>query len=354
MTKFECRIRGEARLTNCRWTGGVVGRSSFVIRHSSFSARRDSSSGIRHFHSRRGLAPLELVLSLPLLLVIMCLIINIGTAGKWKVMALAVSRQAAWRDRDDRKGASDPRPAGWPAKATLAVTPADPPPLFPQDPFASHTVVRGPVLGNLQGLSPGSQLIVDTKMLDSTLGFQQGVSQIDRAFPVFPKIGGVHLLTKHPLLESQWRFQQMGYGSNISRRILRLYRFVPSGDIQALANEYQQAALAILNAQLREDLYPLYRDDEFLAWYGSAPDFRPEFPWRTVCELDRGAVRAGPVERLIWQIQGNRNRKPPVASVPRKMAEAFIRMYRQQYEQTQDAGLKLLIDQLSKFLQTLD
>ena len=69
--------------------------------------------------SRRGLAMLELVLALPILLFIMALIINYGTIAAWKVREHSVARLAVWETRWPRSGATDPRPSYWPAAASM-------------------------------------------------------------------------------------------------------------------------------------------------------------------------------------------------------------------------------------------
>ena len=50
-------------------------------------------------HGRRGLAPLELVLALPILLFVMALIVCYGTISAWKVREHSVARLAAWETR---------------------------------------------------------------------------------------------------------------------------------------------------------------------------------------------------------------------------------------------------------------
>ena len=69
--------------------------------------------------ARRGLAPLELVLSLPIMLLIMALMVNFGTLACWKVRGLSMARLAVWGSRWPRSGDSTPRPAYWPAPGTV-------------------------------------------------------------------------------------------------------------------------------------------------------------------------------------------------------------------------------------------
>ena len=61
----------------------------------------------------RGLAPLEMVLSLPILLFLMALIINYGTVASWKVRGLSAARHAVWSSRWPRARDASPRPGYW-------------------------------------------------------------------------------------------------------------------------------------------------------------------------------------------------------------------------------------------------
>ena len=58
--------------------------------------------GRRRRNLRRGLAPLEMVLGLPIVLLLFALLINAGFTGMWKLRLLGVAREATWRDRDQR------------------------------------------------------------------------------------------------------------------------------------------------------------------------------------------------------------------------------------------------------------
>jgi len=332
--------------------------------HCERATRRCASRALRSFRrsggatllSRRGLAPLELILCLPFLMLIMALIINLGIEAKWKLRALAVSRQVVWRQRGERLGARDPRPASWPTRrATIAVLENPPPPLFPQDPFAQHTVTRGPVLRNPQVGTPESQLLVDTRMLDLSGSVQMGEARIDRGFPILPKVRGVHLRVDHLLIDSQWRYWEMQFPGNESRRGFLLYGFTPPDSVVAAAQKFQQAALAVVNAPFRRDLDVLDRDGELLAWYGPPPpDFHPYL--QQLCTLNRFAVRAGPVEDLMNRIQGPRGGGR--GGVPQAVCDRFLQMYRQQVarlesqdpkDEAEIARLKELIKLLEKF-----
>ena len=51
---------------------------------------------------RRGLAPVEMLLGLPLVLLLFALLINAGFTGMWQLRSLGAAREAAWRNRDQR------------------------------------------------------------------------------------------------------------------------------------------------------------------------------------------------------------------------------------------------------------
>lgn len=307
---------------------------------------------------RAGLAPLELVLMLPLLLMILALIINFGHEIAWKERALTVSRQAEWRQRPTHyAGQRDRQPREWPTSATMTVELAPAPPIFPQDPFAQHQVVRGPILRSPFGGGANSQLQVDTRQFDFSDDLKQGRATITRDLPLLSRLYQTDYDVKQPLLESEWRFHDMGYGSNHSRRILRLYGFTPPQGVVDLAQQYQQAAMQLLNAGYRPGLDPLDKDEELAAWYGSAPDFHPQLPRTVNCELDRDSVYVNDVRPLIDSIQGPRGRGQ--GGVPERLANAFLQMYRAQQNQLRQQDpppqaqidlLQVKINQLSKFV----
>lgn len=327
--------------------------------------------GLGGIDRRRGLAPLELVLSLPLLLFLMALLIDFGSLSTWKVRTQVAARQAVWRQRGDRRGASDPPIANWPRNATLGVAPS-PPDLFPTDPYAQYIAVRGPVLRDPRSSGQGAQLLVDTNKLALPGGLEDGLAVIDRNLPLLPKLTRVNFNVRHALLEGQWQFwtTTMRYGSNTSRRGWSLYQFVPPADVQQLANEFRNAALAIVNDSNRPDLDPLDRDQELVAWYGPPPrDFHPRLETSSQngctdsdrCSLNPQEVRFGSVQRVIDRIQGPRGGGR--GGVPERMARAWISMYQAQKAQleaqqpppqAQIDQLQSLIDQLNQFIGTLN
>src|ERR1700741_2840147 len=75
------------------------------------------------FRARAGLAPLEMTLTLPFLVMMMALMIDFGVVGAWKVRTQANTRYAAWRTVNARTGELNPTPPYWSATATLTTQP---------------------------------------------------------------------------------------------------------------------------------------------------------------------------------------------------------------------------------------
>lgn len=301
------------------------------------------------------MAPLEFVLCLPFLMVMMALMIDFGNVASWKVRAATVAREAVWREHWPHSGYVNPRPASWPQTATLG-TSSNPSGVLTSDPFAMHTVVRGPTA------VPNGQLLVDVGKVDYNAGLRTGASNIETRLPVrFPKLADFRnprLNPQHPLLDFQMKYGDMGYSSNQSRRIWGLYGMNPVPEIGSRGQEYAKAVLAVFQAWLNPAIFPLDRDDEFRLYTGGSPDFHPSL--RLGCELERDVFRItailGP-NGLVEQIQGPR--AGGQGGLPENMANSFISMYERQIQlwkaqqpppQAQIDALQQKVDQLKQFL----
>lgn len=279
---------------------------------------------------RRGLSTLEMVLSLPILLFVMALMINFGTAACWKIRALCVARDAVWSTRWPRTGHSNPRPKYWPQGAQVGAQAAGNVPEL-DDPRVDHPVARGPLPGGT---------IVNEELLDPTRGLRRGSATITRGFPMLGKMGTYHLEANTHLLDDKWQYARMkwpqqGYRllSNRDRRIPVIYALAQANP--AFAQAHLTAALAIINAPFRFQLDPLDRDDEFIyyryifGWGRGAPDFHPRLHGFCTLDLDVAGRR---VENLINRIKGKvwvdaRGRRHRIPSVAEVMAVAFVRLY---------------------------
>lgn len=273
---------------------------------------------------RRGISTLELVLSLPLLLMIMALMINYGVVASWNVRCLSISRHALWSTRWPRNGISLPRPAYWPESATVAASHAGDIPVL-DDPRADYPVTRGPLPAGI---------VVDRRLLDPARGLREGQSSIERRFPMLPRLGDYHLASDDHLLDDKWQYQRTKVPANVSRRIPAIYQLPRASS--TLKDAYVRAAAAVHRLSKEGQLDPLYRDDEFIAYnarfgLGGPPDFRPRM--HRFCSLNQADIDSH-VQDLVDRIQGKLVRTPEgdiayrIPGVPEVMAVAFRSLYR--------------------------
>lgn len=288
--------------------------------------------------SRAGLAPLELTLSLPIMLFVMGLMIIVGTTASWKVRTVTNSRQAVWRTIDPRDGEDDPHSRGWPASARMEIESGSTPIDF--DPYDVHDVVRGQPLS----APTGEEIPVRESLFDMQAGLTLGVTEIERPFPVMGNMPPrqIHLLREHPLLADRWQFREMGLRSNGQRRILFLYPADYGRSLNSEIQRFQEAALAIVQNPLNPILEMLDNDDELQNpvpsglnysppyGIGRAPDYHiPEGSVRrlllrpdNVCSTDRSEVQITLINPLVAATR----------RVPDRLTRDFLRMYRDHLE----------------------
>ncbi|MBM79049.1 MAG: hypothetical protein CMJ78_00450 [Planctomycetaceae bacterium] len=299
-------------------------------------------------HRRAGLAPLELVLSLPIMLFVMGLIIIVGTTGAWKVRNVSTSRQAAWRTTWPKNGHFDENPRSWPDYASMErLDPEDA--FIPHDPMHEHFVVRGPVVADPES---GKTMVVREELFDMQRGMVSGMSQIQKDFPVLGKMppGQIDLERQHRILDDRWQFQQMAIPSNRERRVLFMYPVDLAGMIPGHIDRYVSAATDILNSDDSEELSMLDNDDELRQrrpglpynppfGIGYAPDYHlPENrqlrrqllnPQR-VCSFDAETLRENIGDPMVYEIAGFPRPRGSLslAGVPGKITRDYLRMYR--------------------------
>ena len=180
-------------------------------------------------HPRKGLAPLEFVLSVPILMFTASLMVLLGTAAGWKMRVHTNAREVVWRDLHYRAGGDHDHPPNWPtqldstANGSLSVNGGNST-LMNQNYFQSHPVVRGPVVGSA---GSGNAMSVDGRTLDYRKGTRQGVAKVTKDYPVMPKLppGQMKLPRNHVLLDgTDLQYYRMGLGSTLSRRGTVVYR----------------------------------------------------------------------------------------------------------------------------------
>ena len=180
-----------------------------------------SATGRSGWLKRGGLAPLEMVLGLPLLLLLFALMINAGFTGVWKLRLLGASREVAWRSRDPRSN-NLPNPKYQSTFWTQPDHPTDTPlttetsgsnPLNIKD-LGSYGAVRADV-GTLK---------VDKNLLDPKRGVFQGTSDVSRQFPLLPdSLQPLHGKPTHHLTDNCFPFRNTHLASNVGRRTKILY-----------------------------------------------------------------------------------------------------------------------------------
>lgn len=259
---------------------------------------------------RLGLAMIELVLALPMLLFIMALIINAGTIGAWKVREQSVARLAVWETRWPRSG-NDPTPDYWPSSGTAGasdqgnVTGMD-------DSSVDLPVARGP-------MPPAT---VNNNLLDETRGLRGGHADLSRSYPLMAKLGKYDIQASTFLVDDKWQYNTptMGMPHNLAHRIPIIYTLPTAAS--SMMSGYIGAAMAILDGSLQSALSPLDHDSDFIYYSalfsggpGSAPDFQPRV--QRFCSTDKTTSDAA-VQNVIDRIN----------NLDTTMTERFLRLYK--------------------------
>ena len=278
---------------------------------------------------RSGLAPLELVIALPILLGVCALMIIFGTVATWRVRGEIVSRDAVWRARWPRTGERESPPANWPADARCAT--AGGPQIAALDhPDLDHAVARGPL--------PNGFRVLDT--LDPLRGSQEGTASVVRRYPMLPRLGPYRSGDiEHPLLDLKRPCSEMGI-PNEFRRSIRLYD-LPSTD-QSLPRAVASAGRSLFGMPNYSALYVLDRDGDIARFRGGCVDFHPwvRHPYpsgRLVvverCQLDPEVVRTEEVERLVDTLdEQGRAQLHQISRLPRRLTNFFLSMYQSQVD----------------------
>lgn len=270
---------------------------------------------------RRGLAPLEFVLWLPVLLFVMALMVNYGTLATWRVRAEVISRHAVWRERTYRSGEleSPPDRPYWPDDAVMT-TAADVRPDVLDVPEIDHPVVRGPIPNDF----------VVTRILDPARGARKGVSSVQRDYPMLSRMGDYDSGdVENSMIVGKWQVAEMGF-SNWYRRTQTaavgpiLYQ-LPKTD-PSLPDAYSAAIQGLTRIPHFEDLRVLDRDEDLRRYTGRYIDFHPRVGVR--CELDRAVVRERQVVPIVDIRTPRGIRLGQISGLPRRMTNTFLSTYR--------------------------
>jgi hypothetical protein len=276
--------------------------------------------------SRPGLAPLELTLSLPILLVLMALMINFGVIGSWKVRTQGNAHYEAFRTLLVRTGDANPPADNWPNAAQSSGSGYSLPTvaqLWDSDintarPRANWA--RGPWL-----TAPNQAVPVQVKgRLEFDTGVHAGTAGMRRQVPLLRGAvtnGEFGFKLTQEMLDNRWQFHTMGIGDNRSSRA-RAWWAIEHNDLAALDGQIATSKSRLDAAQQRlfsnphpEFLYPLDQDIEFRIYTGNAPNFYPQLPGG--CSLDVTDMQKNHVDPLVRNI----------TNLPCSMSGSFLGLY---------------------------
>jgi hypothetical protein len=289
------------------------------------------------FHRRRGLAPLELTLALPMLVFLMALMIDFGVAGAWKVRTQANTRYAAWRTVNARTGEYNPTPRYWPASAPLTTNAGldlwQSSQLWDAQPALLCPCIRGPQL-----TAPSAEVAVNVPgrmEMDGTV--LEGNAVLERPVPLLKTAlpgGKFRFNLKQDVFDNQWQFYSLGIGWNTDIRA-DVWWDIEHADLSSLDGAVD-SSLQMLNANLQvlqsnpnqQDLYPLDNDDEFRRYESwRPPDFYPRLSG--MCESNPDTVYTSIVSRQHKDGSPNRGSLlSRIDNLPCTMSGSFEDLYK--------------------------
>jgi len=287
---------------------------------------------------RRGLAPLEFVMWLPVLMFVTALIVNFGTMAAWRMRGEVVARDAAWRVRYPRTGAAENRPTNryWPEEAAMQVEADE---QLPLDILADHRVIYGPLENGVTSQQP---------LLQATGSFR-GQSEITRTFPLLPRLGEYESgRIRHFLMDRLFQIATMN-SPNFWRRTLLIYNLPATA--QHLPTAFQNAVELTISGPSYAGFEVMDNDADFIRYRGS-----PAFFWLPIShpyrnyprpnlrfsENDYEIVYHGDIVPMVdaWvrvrQSDGTTGLRfdfGRISDRPTEMTASFLSLYRQELEQ---------------------
>ena len=294
------------------------------------------------------------MIAIPLVLFVVALSVIMGAVSCWKIRAQGVARDAIFSRRWPRGGPADPQESEWRVTSSTRGDQGGPALAELDHPVFDNPLLRGPLPG----------IGVNSQTLDPTSHARVGWSKLTRNVPTLKKLGTYSLTDRKSLVDGKWQYWQLGFGSNGSRRLRQLYDLLNLPAAASAKAQYQQAQQQTISVYMQPEMFVLDRDDEFIAWYGSARDFHPSRTMPCTLDVNLTAYRCSSSCR---RSMASRDRRGPRGGVPRNMANAFLAMYRQQLQallnkppppdpgdQAKIADLKQKIQILQDFLAKLN
>ena len=304
-------------------------------------------------HPRSGLAPLELVLALPLLLSVMALIVNFGHVATWKIRAATNSRLAMWRHRPLWNADSDPKPLSWwPQSATMGVSGGSR--VSQVDAIWNQAAIaQGWIKGPIFASGSGYLALRDKRFNEMSEGVSQGTSSVSQRYPFLPSMGSMSLTVNHTLLDSAWQFHTMGYALNENRRANGWWQLEDNPEWSQEQQTFRDADSRIVSNPQRELMRPLDRDNElimggyqydFYARHAPVPINNPQVVRQTAI-INQGG--------LLDRIKGNQ--AFTTDGVCERMAKSYLSMYQDELAiaQTMMPPPQVRIGQLQQWIMEL-
>ena len=236
--------------------------------------------------SRSGLAPLEMVLSLPLLMGMMGLVMVFGFVASWKVRSEVVARDVGWRMRNPRSNGLHQRSEEWPelqgSDRELGLSTSTVGGLAS---VADQDVVQAPIIRG-----PIPEIDVNNDLLDLSRDVVRGISTVDQPSQVMGEIGRVDYQTQNDFLSEEFKYRPMGIGgfsvripsrsrnprvflNNFARRL----PFLWETDLDVLYdNGGVSSTIFAINALRDPIVLPIDEDMDFYDWPRRFLNSRPE------------------------------------------------------------------------------
>lgn len=289
---------------------------------------RVSTRVSRYRGPRAGLAPLELVLALPLLLAVMALIVNFAHAATWKIRSATNARLAMWRHRPMWSADSDPNPVNfWPQGASLSVGGGSR--MSQIDQIWNHpSIAQGWIKGPIFVAGDGYLGVRNNRVNEMSEGMSIGNANVSLQYPFIPAMGQMQLRTQHGLLDSVWQYHTMGYSWNHSRRAKGWWEVEDSPEWTPEKRDFLMADATMVENPQRELMRPLDRDLELMAYYGHSnrrSDFYSRAPAFCIDDPQQVHNMLIAPRGMLDDIRGSVAYQMP--GVCERMARSYLQMY---------------------------
>lgn len=219
---------------------------------------------------RSGLAPLEMVLVLPLLMLFMGVIIVFGFAVTWKIRSEYVARDATWKVQHPRSHNLHPTSPEWPEDdpnangyLNASNSAGDPIESFYDDDALQAALIRGPI----------QTMRVNSELLNFSRDVDEGVAVIQRNSTILPNFGRINYRTSHSILDDRFQYSTMSWRKrpDHTRRIGNASRRIPIIYEIPLEFVYDNGTIASIGASIdslrQATLMAIDEDMEFYDWY---------------------------------------------------------------------------------------